>query len=178
MDWMSHWLVGGWIFCHKYNLGDGVELKRSDHSRLTSWSEGEILACICISLYFWLLSSVTMKLVLTQLLVSLKMASQGFPVWATWTSVKAEVFGGRPSPASAGHTFDEGGGVWRAPVPRGRAAEIILTDVPPLEPQDHTQLSPLLSTQPLESQNHNMWRDLSRSWAVTFAIRSIWSQSG
>lgn len=52
-----------------------------------------------------------MKLVLTQLLVSLKMASQGFPVWATWTSVKAEVFGGRPSPASAGHTFDEGVGV-------------------------------------------------------------------
>ena len=104
-------MVGGWIFCHKYNLGDGVELKRSDHSRLTSWSEGEILACMCISLYFWLLSSVTMKLVLTQLLGSLKMASQGFPVWATWTSVKAEVFGGRPSPASAGHTFDEGGGV-------------------------------------------------------------------
>lgn len=45
-------MVGGWIFCHKYNIGDGVELKRSDHSRLTSWSEGEILACICIPCIF------------------------------------------------------------------------------------------------------------------------------
>ena len=50
----------------------------------------------------------------------------------------AEVFGGRPSPASAGHAFDEGGGVWGASAPRGRAAEIIFIGVPPLEPQDHT----------------------------------------
>lgn len=70
--------------------------------------------------------------------------------------MRLKSLGREPSPASAGHTFDEGVGVSEGSVHKRRAAEIIFTEIFTVRaPGPHTAVTP--SVHPaFGSQNHNM----------------------